>query len=60
MPRSRGDKARLLDCVSADRLLIAGMHLEELGFARIERAGGTYRIAYEERPGGEGPPIFGC
>lgn len=44
-------RARLLDCVSADRLLIAGMHLEELGFARIERSAGTYRIAYEEEPG---------
>ncbi|WP_206243975.1 MBL fold metallo-hydrolase [Novosphingobium terrae] len=59
-PLAAETRARLLDCVSADRLLIAGMHLEELGFARIERAGGTYRIAYEERPGGEGPPIFGC
>lgn len=44
-------RARLLDCVSSERLLIAGMHLGELGFARIERAAGTYRIVYEEQAG---------
>lgn len=41
-------RSRLLDLVSSERLLIAGMHLGELGFARIERAGGSYGIAYEE------------
>lgn len=41
-------RTRLLDLVSADRLLIAGMHLGELGFAHIERTGGSYGIAYEE------------
>jgi len=42
-------RARLLDVVSTDRLLIAGMHLGESGFAHIERAGANYDIAYEER-----------
>ncbi len=42
-------RSRLLDMVSSERLLIAGMHLGELGFARIERTGGNYHIAYEER-----------
>lgn len=41
-------RSRLLDLVSSERLPIAGMHLGELGFARIERAGGGYGIAYEE------------
>ena len=41
-------RTRLLDAASADRLLIAGMHLGQLGFARIERAGKGYRICYEE------------
>jgi glyoxylase-like metal-dependent hydrolase (beta-lactamase superfamily II) len=40
-------RTRLLDLVSSERLLIAGMHLGEPGFARIERTGGTYRAAYE-------------
>ncbi|VVE26171.1 MBL fold metallo-hydrolase [Pandoraea terrigena] len=40
-------RSRLLDVVSADKLLIAGMHLGELGFARIKRAGNAYRISYE-------------
>ncbi|MFT4249395.1 MAG: MBL fold metallo-hydrolase [Pseudomonas sp.] len=39
-------RSRLLDLVSADRLLIAGMHLGEPGFAQIRRAGRTYAIAY--------------
>ncbi|MGJ0528658.1 MBL fold metallo-hydrolase [Burkholderia gladioli] len=37
-------RSRLLDMVSSERLLIAGMHLGEAGFARIERSGGTYRL----------------
>jgi glyoxylase-like metal-dependent hydrolase (beta-lactamase superfamily II) len=41
-------RTRLLDLVSADKLLIAGMHLGELGFARIVRARESYRVAYEE------------
>ncbi|CAB3853260.1 MULTISPECIES: MBL fold metallo-hydrolase [Achromobacter] len=40
-------RATLLDSVSADGLLIAGMHLGEPGFARIARQGDGYRIAYE-------------
>ncbi|HHX2099380.1 TPA: MBL fold metallo-hydrolase [Pseudomonas aeruginosa] len=42
-------RSRLLDMVSSEGLLIAGMHLGELGFARIERTGGNYHVAYEER-----------
>jgi len=41
-------RTRLLDIISADKLLIAGMHLGEPGFARIVRARGSYRVAYEE------------
>ncbi|WP_191486802.1 MBL fold metallo-hydrolase [Pseudomonas sp. FEN] len=40
-------RSKLLDVVSSDKLLIAGMHLGELGFAHIERAGKTYKISYE-------------
>ncbi|WP_246703653.1 MBL fold metallo-hydrolase [Rhizobium sp. P28RR-XV] len=41
-------RARLLDCVAAEQLLIAGMHLGEPGFARIERKKLAYGVAYEE------------
>ena len=41
-------RTRLLDLVSADKLLIAGMHLGEPGFARIVCAQESYRVAYEE------------
>ncbi|NHV28192.1 MBL fold metallo-hydrolase [Burkholderia sp. D-99] len=40
-------RSQLLDRVSSEGLLIAGMHLGELGFARIERLGGGYRLRYE-------------
>jgi glyoxylase-like metal-dependent hydrolase (beta-lactamase superfamily II) len=40
-------RSKLLDVVSSDNILIAGMHLGELGFARIQRKGNLYRIAYE-------------
>lgn len=40
-------RSRLLDVVSSDRLLVAGMHLGELGFAQIHRTGGRYEICYE-------------
>lgn len=39
-------RSRLLDLVASDRLLIAGMHLGEPGFAHIERTGGNYGVAY--------------
>ena len=39
-------RSRLLDLASSEGLLIAGMHLGELGFAHIERKGGTYGITY--------------
>ncbi len=40
-------RSKLLDVVSSDNILIAGMHLGELGFARIQRKSNLYRIAYE-------------
>ena len=40
-------RTKLLDQVSTDRLLIAGMHLGEVGFARIKRMGRNYSVAYE-------------
>jgi glyoxylase-like metal-dependent hydrolase (beta-lactamase superfamily II) len=40
-------RSRLLDVVSSDKLLIAGMHLGELGFAHIERMGKNYKISCE-------------
>ena len=40
-------RSKLLDVVSSDNILIAGMHLGEPGFARIQRKGNLYRIAYE-------------
>lgn len=40
-------RSKLLDVVSSDKTLIAGMHLGELGFARIERTGKSYKISYE-------------
>ena len=44
---SSATRAKLLDLVSADKLLVAGMHLGELGFARIKQAGTAYKISYE-------------
>ncbi|MDR3098634.1 MAG: MBL fold metallo-hydrolase [Paraburkholderia sp.] len=40
-------RSRLLDRVSSEGLLIAGMHLGEPGFARIKRARGAYGLFYE-------------
>ncbi|NWK80159.1 MBL fold metallo-hydrolase, partial [Aquitalea sp. LB_tupeE] len=40
-------RSRLLDLVSSEGLLIAGMHLGELGFARIKQMSGHYRLLYE-------------
>lgn len=39
-------RSRLLDVVSTDKLLVAGMHLGELGFAHVECKGRTYGISY--------------
>jgi hypothetical protein len=33
--------------VSSEGMLIAGMHLGELGFARIKRTGSGYGLLYE-------------
>ncbi|KVO85684.1 MBL fold metallo-hydrolase [Burkholderia ubonensis] len=40
-------RSRLLDLVSSEGLLIAGMHLGEPGFARIRRTRGEYGLLYE-------------
>ncbi|HEV3428586.1 MAG TPA: MBL fold metallo-hydrolase [Paraburkholderia sp.] len=40
-------RSRLLDQVSAEGLVIAGMHLGEAGFARIRRTNGEYGLFYE-------------
>ncbi|MEQ5841214.1 MBL fold metallo-hydrolase [Paraburkholderia acidicola] len=40
-------RSRLLDRVSADGILIAGMHLGEAGFARIRRTSAGYGLLYE-------------
>ncbi|QDQ83001.1 MBL fold metallo-hydrolase [Paraburkholderia megapolitana] len=40
-------RSQLLDLVSAEGLLVAGMHLGELGFARIRRTSGGYGLHYE-------------
>lgn len=39
-------RSRLLDLVSSEELLIAGMHFGELGFARIKRMGRSYSLHY--------------
>nr|WP_246726205.1 MBL fold metallo-hydrolase [Rhizobium lusitanum] len=39
-------RKRLLDLASSERLLIAGMHLGELGFTLIERMDGNYGVRY--------------
>lgn len=44
---SADTRSRLLDIVSSDKILIAGMHLGELGFAHIERTSEAYRVSYE-------------
>lgn len=40
-------RSRLLDQVSSEGLLIAGMHFGELGFGRIKRTSGRYGLVYE-------------
>ncbi|KVM62032.1 MBL fold metallo-hydrolase [Burkholderia ubonensis] len=40
-------RSRLLDLVSSEGLLIAGMHLGEPGFARIKRSKGGYGLLYQ-------------
>lgn len=44
---SADTRVKLLDAVSSEKLLIAGMHLNELGFAYIKKSGNTYKISYE-------------
>ena len=43
-------RSKLLDLVSSEGLLIAGMHLGELGFARIKQSRGRYGLVYETPP----------
>lgn len=40
-------RSRLLDVVSSDRLLVAGMHLSAQGFARVERRQSKYVVVYD-------------
>ncbi|PVZ13683.1 MULTISPECIES: MBL fold metallo-hydrolase [unclassified Pseudomonas] len=44
---SAATRARLLDIASSDHLMVAGMHLGALGFARIERFASGYFVVYE-------------
>ena len=45
--RAAATRSRLLDRISAEGLMIAGMHLGEAGFARIRRTKGEYGLFYE-------------
>lgn len=38
---------KLLDIVSTEKLLVAGMHLNDIGFAYIEHSGTSYKISYK-------------
>lgn len=40
-------RRRAFDMVSADRILVAGMHLHFPGFAHVSRSGGAYRMIPE-------------
>ncbi|SLM23637.1 MBL fold metallo-hydrolase [Stenotrophomonas indicatrix] len=44
--RAAAARSALLDMVSTDRLIVAGMHLGEMGFARIQRIGRGYAFTY--------------
>lgn len=44
---SASTRSRMLDMASADQLLIAGMHLGELGFARIQRERSGFSLQYD-------------
>ncbi|WDG53321.1 MBL fold metallo-hydrolase [Pseudomonas chlororaphis] len=44
---SAATRTRLLDIASTDNLVVAGMHLGALGFARIKHSSNSYAIAYE-------------
>lgn len=45
--QSAETRSRLLDVVSSEKMLIAGMHLGEAGFGHVRRAGSTYELSYE-------------
>lgn len=42
-------RTRLLDYVSSEKLLVAGMHLDEFGFAHITQSCGKYAVVYPDR-----------
>jgi len=44
--RAAAARSALLDMISADQLMAAGMHLGELGFVRIQRIGRGYSFTY--------------
>ncbi len=46
-PLAAATRARLLEMACAEQVSIAGMHLGESGFARIERDDGRYALVYE-------------
>lgn len=45
--RAAETRVRVLDMVSAEQLIVAGPHLDDRGFARIERVKGGYSITDE-------------
>ncbi|MEX8195301.1 MBL fold metallo-hydrolase [Comamonas guangdongensis] len=45
---SASTRSRMLDMASADQLLIAGMHLGEPGFARIQRERRGFSLQYDQ------------
>ena len=50
---SAATRTKLLDVACSDNLMVAGMHLGALGFARIKRVGNDYSIAYEPLAAGK-------
>ncbi|NMP27576.1 MBL fold metallo-hydrolase [Rahnella sp. SAP-1] len=46
--QAKDTRERLLEQVVREKLLIAGMHLDKTGFARVLMAGAGYRIFYPE------------
>ncbi|KVP07459.1 MBL fold metallo-hydrolase [Burkholderia ubonensis] len=47
-PLAAATRARLLDMVSSDRLLVGGMHLGEQGFGRVGKYKSGYELTYAE------------
>ncbi|MFD7863640.1 MBL fold metallo-hydrolase [Streptomyces sp. NPDC059783] len=45
--RAAETRSQVFEMVSAERMTVAGPHLTDRGFARVERLGGDYWITYE-------------